>query len=1345
MNLLPRLRFILLLGTFAAPSFAQTPAAPKPPIVHDPALKIELVATLPEVEACTTVCAAPDGSIYVGNDPRDGRLSTLDPVCTVVRFDQIGTGRKRTVFAEKLYSPAGSAWHDGWLYVIHNPLMSRFKDTNGDGVADVREDLITSLGMAPGEGLNDHVVSGFTLGMDGFFYISVGDRGIHRAKSAKDGSTITLQGGGIVRCRPDGSQLEIFSTGTRNHLQVNLDAQDNAITRDNTDDGNGWWTRLTHHIEGGFYGYPYHYQTATRYGVVQPSQQTLDALQRQGLRPAPGAPFAPQLAKPAPGVAVLPPDAGGLPSYRQADEAFLPAMADFGGGSPTGGLCYLSDGLPEKFRGKHFFSEWGKSGIFVTEIGPEGASFKLVSDLKLIEPEKGADFRPMQVSVAADGSLLIADWGYGGWKSGRRTGAVWRLSSVETKPAARLADERTASEEELLLALGHSDREQRLRAQLALVVRGAGIVEKVAALAKDENAPTLQRVHALWTLENLIVASSPGIAAAGTRMTHFQPTGLTLFTTVQPASSSAPAASLPQAQQALTTLLKSKDAAVRVQAIRALGETARYLPQETERIANSAQLTELLADPDASVRLHAATSLGRLGQQHSALRLVPALDDPDPWVRAAKRAALRRLTSWVPVVQGLESPSAAVREQSWRTISGVYDERLLPEVIRLTKVGDAAVRAQAVATLGQVAYQPTIYAGHWWGTQPAKTPPALASVVWSGTPRVVETLIASLADPDTGVRLAAAKAFSLGLGAQPLPALRARLTVESDAAVRRQVIESLGVQKDPQAMDVFMQIALDEKADAEFRSAGISAVVSIGGEPARKVIAQLANAKLNLGAMRKVIQAAGDLKVIEAAPALIARLKDGNAGNRQAAARALGQIGPRSKAGPALIEGLADPDPKVQQSMLQALAGVRDKAAVPTLLEYAKTKANRQELIAALSATPDVQALPILLEAVRERNGSIRRSALGALKSLRDDAWPLLERDLASGRIPADLAPEIRNAFDSGVITQWRVIGPFENAWEAAHGPERDLLASGGVPDLGKHYEDALNRRVTWREVRGNAEDGRVDLATVFDNKGMVCAYAYLTVDATEESDARLLAGSDDQLAVWVNGKKVHDSPAKREFAADKDEVPIHFVKGRNHVLLKIGNVEDNWEFAARIPGFERGRFTPSKEPPPEIRQRVFALATNPDGSWMNPGNIGSGEKLFHDANATMGAICATCHAVRGKGGTLGPDLTSVGTNYRRADLITSIHEPSKTIALGFEQVILETNAGETLVGALRQETGEAFIIAGGDGQPQVIKKSDVKSKKSLETSLMPPGLTIGLKPAEFADLLAYLESLKAQ
>ncbi|HZJ14807.1 MAG TPA: c-type cytochrome, partial [Chthoniobacteraceae bacterium] len=225
---------------------------------------------------------------------------------------------------------------------------------------------------------------------------------------------------------------------------------------------------------------------------------------------------------------------------------------------------------------------------------------------------------------------------------------------------------------------------------------------------------------------------------------------------------------------------------------------------------------------------------------------------------------------------------------------------------------------------------------------------------------------------------------------------------------------------------------------------------------------------------------------------------------------------------------------------------------------------------------------------------------------------------------------------------------------------------------------------------------------------------------------------------------KVHDSGVvSRSFGEDQDQAKLHFVAGRNALPRLPIFTSSAWEFAVRIPGLDGATFKPSKELSPDEKQRAFALATKPDGSWLNTGDAKRGEKLFYDKEAALSGICATCHAVRGKGGAIGPDLSAIAVNYRRPELVVSILEPSKTIALGFEQSIVETKAGETLVGALRQETNETLTLVGADGQPHVVKKADVKSRKPLELSLMPPGLTLPLKPADFADLLAFLETLK--
>jgi putative membrane-bound dehydrogenase-like protein len=1315
-------------------------APPLAPVLNDTALRLDLIATAPDVEACTTVCGDPAGAVYAGNDPRDGRLSTAEPACTIVRFSGYGPDRKKTVFADKLYSPAGSAWHDGWLYVIHDPLMTRFRDTDGDGIADQREDLIENLGVRPQDnGLNDHCASGFTLGMDGFWYISIGDRGTFETRSKKDGSTISLQGGGIIRCRLDGSQLEIFSTGTRNHLQVNLDAEDNAFTRDNTDDGNGWWTRLTHHIETGFYGYPFSYRYAKNYGVTQPSEQTLAAIKQHGY----SALSAPPPLAPAKGDRENPPA-----SLDLAHAPFLPAMADFGGGSPTGGVCYLSDGLPESYRGKHLFSEWGKAGLFATALERDGATFKLASDDKVIEAPKGGEFRPMQCSLAADGSVLIADWGYGGWKSPRVAGAIWRLSWPEAKIAPRLRDERKVSVEELLAALGHPDRNQRLRAQYELIRRGEPVEQAVFAAAKNTGGTALQRVHAMWVASDL--TSPPKM------------NGTVLSIRGQ------------ELESLLTEFMASGDRVLAIQALRAIG-----LSKENWHGGRVGEkFAELIGSTDAGVRLAAITAAGRIGLIFPD-KVAAHLLDEDPWVRFAAMTAIQRtLDGQDGSINGIPMPSARkelvkllfggsgpVQQRAWVTLATAFaspavgirlkpidDPRFITAgsiLITLDesfKSSDAAVRAQIAFTCGRVAYLDAPWDGHWWGTQPVKNPPPPKTLPWQMSDFALGTLTAALADKDTSVRLAAANAFSQFILGDKAPdagaALRARLTAENDPAVRRQLIESIGVQKDAAAMPVFMKIALDEKADADFRETAIAAVVNIGGDPAKQTIAKLAGAQLSPAASRKLITAAGELKVLDAAPALIAHLKDDTAGNREAAAKSLQQLGAKSGATAALIEATKDKDGKAAAAAVEALGAYKDKAALPALIALAEKRRYQKETIQAISNMADESAIPVLVEALREKNTAVRRNALKALKPLQGKALPLIEKMLADGRVPAEIEPEIRNFFGSGAVTQWKMIGVFENVWEAQHPPEADALAHAGRPDLSKRYHNAEGKDAAWHDVAGEPGTGQVDLAKAFNSTAMVCAYAFTEIDTPEPAETKIFCGADDEIAVWLNGKNILNRGGSHGYEPDGTEVPVQLPAGKNALFVKIGNRGGTWVFNLRMPGFDNGKFVQPKETP-ESKQRAYALAQKPDGAWLNAGDPARGAKIFADPTGPLGGICATCHTVKGKGGVVGPDLSAIGANYKRPDLIVSIHEPSKTIALGFEQVLFELKSGDPIAGSLRGEAGDAFTVVDATGQSHPVKKADIKKRTDIPISLMPPGLTLALKPEEFVDLLSFLETLK--
>ena len=57
------------------------------------------------------------------------------------------------------------------------------------------------------------------MGIDGWLYLAIGDYGMFRAE-ANDGSIVHLHGGGVLRVRPDGSELEIFVRNTRNIVDV---------------------------------------------------------------------------------------------------------------------------------------------------------------------------------------------------------------------------------------------------------------------------------------------------------------------------------------------------------------------------------------------------------------------------------------------------------------------------------------------------------------------------------------------------------------------------------------------------------------------------------------------------------------------------------------------------------------------------------------------------------------------------------------------------------------------------------------------------------------------------------------------------------------------------------------------------------------------------------------------------------------------------------------------------------------------------------------------------------------------------------------------------------------------
>jgi len=425
-------------------------------IVPHEGFQVELIYQPPEIEHPSVVTCDDEGNLFVGEDPMDMRGPTTKHFDRVVliRWDK-QTGKPiRTVFCDNLGAVFGLVWHDDALYVMHAPLYSVFRDTNGDGVADERKDLAEGFGPPAGVyGFNDHIVTGTRLGMDGFIYVSVGDKGIPKARGA-DGSTITLEGGGVVRMRPDGTQLEIVSSGTRNHLDVAMDSLDNIFTYDNTDDGLGWWTRFTHHIPTGYYGYPY--------------------------------------------------------DYHPHPERHLPRISEHGGGSPVGAACYREAYWPAKYRDAAFHCEWGKGKIQVFYPKREGASFTAtMEDFMVKDPQSKEEFRPQDVCFSPDGKhMYVADWNFGGWVNKKVCGRLYRVTYTgevgEPKAPEVETDSRIRS---ALIALSHPAHSQRLRAQWEIARTVTNHVNDEAravlsSIIRQADSPKHAKIHALWAVNS---------------------------------------------------------------------------------------------------------------------------------------------------------------------------------------------------------------------------------------------------------------------------------------------------------------------------------------------------------------------------------------------------------------------------------------------------------------------------------------------------------------------------------------------------------------------------------------------------------------------------------------------------------------------------------------------------------------------------------------------------------------------------------------------------------------------------------------------------------------------------
>ena len=352
------------------------------------------------------------------------------------KADQINT------FA-KMDHPRGLIYDNGKLWVLHPPFLTLYEDTNGDGVADKEKRLIEGISTdyVSKRGA-DHTTNGIRMGIDGWIYVAVGDFGFTKAVG-NDGRVLSRRGGGIVRVRPDGTDMEIYCWGLRNILDACVDPYLNIFTRDNTNDGGGWNVRFSHIMQTAEYGYP--------------------------------------------------------SWYKNFHNEIFPTLKDYGGGSGCGGMFYHDTRWPKPFSHGAYTCDWGRSAVFLHNPPANGPTFDAHQETFLTIP------RPTDIDVDASGRMYVASWHGGKFAySGPNVGFVVQVVPENFKPEP-FPDVTKIDDAALFELLIGPSQQQNLHAQFELLRRGpsAARTDKLNALANNKAVPLTGRVAAIFTLKQL--------------------------------------------------------------------------------------------------------------------------------------------------------------------------------------------------------------------------------------------------------------------------------------------------------------------------------------------------------------------------------------------------------------------------------------------------------------------------------------------------------------------------------------------------------------------------------------------------------------------------------------------------------------------------------------------------------------------------------------------------------------------------------------------------------------------------------------------------------------------------
>jgi len=161
---------------------------------------------------------------------------------------------------------------------------------------------------------------------------------------------------------------------------------------------------------------------------------------------------------------------------------------------------------------------------------------------------------------------------------------------------------------------------------------------------------------------------------------------------------------------------------------------------------------------------------------------------------------------------------------------------------------------------------------------------------------------------------------------------------------------------------------------------------------------------------------------------------------------------------------------------------------------------------------------------------------------------------------------------------------------------------------------------------------------------------------------------------------------------------------------------------------------------PPEKRLKRLGSVVRAEQILSLPGDARRGKLVFFE---TSGVSCKNCHRIQKEGKEIGPELTTIGKKYTRAQLLESILEPSKLIDPKYVTYLAELDDGRLVTGLLLKKDDSEVVLKDAQDKEIRVPAKEVERLVPMRQSLMPDLLLRDMTAEQVADLLAYLSLLK--